>query len=303
MSVICEDMNTKKTYLLISFIIVLGISWIFIDSKNVVENNSENIKVALREVGHRMLLVDKDSTSLVLPIKELENLEYKLTFEKNLAIIPDSLVKIVRESFGKSNLPEYYLVEVTQCIDNEVAYSYKVQNEKEKNIIPCMGRFLPNGCYEIKAQFINGGNFSLLNRFIAIAIGLLIVSLLWGLFKTKPKPNNVDIEHEDGISIGNYLFYPNQNRLILQQEEVLLSKKEGELLAILASNLNRVIKREDLAKKVWEDNGVVVGRSLDTYISKLRKRLQKDESIKLTNVHGVGYKLIYDSSSGSKPTS
>ena len=303
MSVICEDMNTKKTYLHISFIIVLGISWIFIDSKNVVENNSENIKVALREVGHRMLLVDKDSTSLVLPIKELENVEYKLTFEKNLAIIPDSLVKIVKESFGKSNLPEYYLVEVIQCIDDEVAYSYKVQNEKEKNIIPCMGRFLPNGCYEIKAQFINGGNFSLLNRFIAFAIGLLIVSLLWGLLKTKPKPSNVDIEHGDGIFIGNYLFYPNQNRLILQQEEVLLSKKEGELLTILASNLNRVIKREDLAKKVWEDNGVVVGRSLDTYISKLRKRLQKDESIKLTNVHGVGYKLIYDSSIGANLTS
>jgi len=44
-------------------------------------------------------------------------------------------------------------------------------------------------------------------------------------------------------------------------------------------------------KKVWEDNGVFVGRSLDTYISKLRKKLKDDDSIKLTNVHGVGYKL------------
>ena len=50
-------------------------------------------------------------------------------------------------------------------------------------------------------------------------------------------------------------------------------------------------RTEDLTKKVWEDNGVFVGRSLDTYISKLRKKLQTDESIKLTNVHGVGYKL------------
>jgi DNA-binding response OmpR family regulator len=44
-------------------------------------------------------------------------------------------------------------------------------------------------------------------------------------------------------------------------------------------------------KRVWEDNGVFVGRSLDTYISKLRKKLLADDAIKLTNIHGVGYKL------------
>jgi DNA-binding response OmpR family regulator len=73
--------------------------------------------------------------------------------------------------------------------------------------------------------------------------------------------------------------------------EIALSKKECELLEIFVANANQVVKREELTKKVWEDNGVIVGRSLDTYISKLRKKLQKDNSIKLTNVHGVGYKL------------
>ena len=62
-------------------------------------------------------------------------------------------------------------------------------------------------------------------------------------------------------------------------------------MAILAAQPNQVIKREELMKKVWEDNGVIVGRSLDTYISKLRKYLKDDDTIKLTNVHGVGYKL------------
>jgi DNA-binding response OmpR family regulator len=70
-----------------------------------------------------------------------------------------------------------------------------------------------------------------------------------------------------------------------------LSKKECELLVIFVKNPNKIIKREELTKKVWEDNGVIVGRSLDTYISKLRKKLQGDDSIKLTNIHGVGYKL------------
>jgi DNA-binding response OmpR family regulator len=70
-----------------------------------------------------------------------------------------------------------------------------------------------------------------------------------------------------------------------------LSKKECELLTIFIANPNQIIKRDELTKKVWEDKGVFVGRSLDTYISRLRKKLKEDDSITLTNVHGVGYKL------------
>ena len=73
--------------------------------------------------------------------------------------------------------------------------------------------------------------------------------------------------------------------------EISLSKKECELLAIFVVQPNSIIKRDELTKRVWEDQGVFVGRSLDTYISKLRKILKDDASLKLTNVHGVGYKL------------
>ncbi len=86
-------------------------------------------------------------------------------------------------------------------------------------------------------------------------------------------------------------FYPEQNKLVKEADEISLSKKECELLEIFVANPNQVLKREDLTKRVWEDNGVFVGRSLDTYISKIRKKLQEDDSIKITNVHGVGYKL------------
>ena len=63
------------------------------------------------------------------------------------------------------------------------------------------------------------------------------------------------------------------------------------MLAIFADSPNQIIKRDELSKKVWEDNGVFVGRSLDTYISKLRKKLKEDSSIKITNIHGIGYSL------------
>ena len=79
--------------------------------------------------------------------------------------------------------------------------------------------------------------------------------------------------------------------MVKQAIEISLSKKECELLAIFIDSPNQIIKRDELTKRVWEDNGVFVGRSLDTYISKLRKKLKDDTSIKLTNIHGVGYKL------------
>jgi DNA-binding response OmpR family regulator len=99
-------------------------------------------------------------------------------------------------------------------------------------------------------------------------------------------------ENQPANYIGHFKFYPDQLILVKEAEKIQLSNKECELLALFAEKPNEVIKREELTKKVWEDNGVVVGRSLDTYISKLRKKLSSDASIQLANVHGVGYKLV-----------
>ena len=93
------------------------------------------------------------------------------------------------------------------------------------------------------------------------------------------------------IKIGSFQFYAEQSKLIKEAVEISLSKKECELLEIFVAKPNQIIKRDELTKRVWEDQGVFVGRSLDTYISKLRKKLKDDDSIKLTNVHGIGYKL------------
>ena len=118
----------------------------------------------------------------------------------------------------------------------------------------------------------------------------MIVVLGIVFYKNKSK-NSVKSNNDNYASIGSFQFYPELNKLLKQAIEISLSKKECELLEIFVANPNQIIKREELEKRVWEDNGVVVGRSLDTYISKLRKKLKEDDSIKLVNVHGVGYKL------------
>jgi DNA-binding response OmpR family regulator len=93
------------------------------------------------------------------------------------------------------------------------------------------------------------------------------------------------------VKIGNYIFNPAQQWLELDGEKTVLTVKEARLLAIFATALNTIIERDSIQKEVWENEGVIVTRSLDVFISKLRKKLAGDPAIKIVNVHGKGYRL------------
>ncbi|WP_431133354.1 winged helix-turn-helix domain-containing protein [Psychroserpens mesophilus] len=268
--------------------IVLTISILFAYSScKKDDSHSEIAKIALRDIGNRLLLSHKDSTSLILPVIKVDSEKYALSFQNKLSIEPDSLVFFIKESINKAQLPEHYLVEVIRCNDKEVAYSYEMKYKEEERIIPCAGRILPLHCYTIQIGFkTNKKQSSLIYLWLIIPL-LMILGFLYNQ-KMKTTTTQVDSIY---YKIGNYKFDKDQSKLLYVEKEIALSKKECELLEILCDNLNDVVKRDELSKRVWEDHGVFVGRSLDTYISKLRKKLKEDSSIKITNVHGVGYKL------------
>ena len=252
---------------------------------------SERVKIALRDVGNKLLLSQEDSTSLILPVKELSPSKFQLAFNNDLLFEPNTLVTLLDESLKTSKLPEYYIVEVIQCKEKETAYSYQMSAAEENTIIPCLSRYLEKGCYAIEVNFIKRAVSKSYQNYILLIIAstlLLIILIFWYRKLSKEKLVDIPVNYE---TIGSFKFYPQQNKLIKEAEEIALSKKECELLALFAERPNEIIRRQELTKKVWEDNGVFVGRSLDTYISKLRKKLQTDKSIKLSNVHGVGYKL------------
>jgi two-component system, OmpR family, response regulator len=82
------------------------------------------------------------------------------------------------------------------------------------------------------------------------------------------------------------------NQQIRMNEQVItMTSKEAKLLQLFCLHKNKVIDRDVIQKAIWEDEGYFVGRSLDVFISRLRKLLKEDESVGLINVHGVGYKL------------
>jgi DNA-binding response OmpR family regulator len=96
---------------------------------------------------------------------------------------------------------------------------------------------------------------------------------------------------QDIYTIGSYAFdYPNQS-LVHTIESRQLTGKEAELLYLLCQNMNHILKRETALTTVWGDDTYFNGRSMDVYITKLRKYLKKDDTVEIQNIHGLGYKL------------
>ncbi len=74
-------------------------------------------------------------------------------------------------------------------------------------------------------------------------------------------------------------------------DQVNLTKKEADVLRMLAANVNNVVKREKVLTDVWGENDYFMGRSMDVYIARLRKKLAEDKNVSIVNVHRMGFKL------------
>lgn len=94
------------------------------------------------------------------------------------------------------------------------------------------------------------------------------------------------------FQIGKFSFDARKQILSHDEIEVKLTTKESELLRLLASNANKVLERNYALKAIWVDDNYFNARSMDVYITKLRKHLKNDEKVEIINVHGKGYKLI-----------
>ena len=103
------------------------------------------------------------------------------------------------------------------------------------------------------------------------------------------RPSSSDQKHQ--YSIGKYTFEVNNHLLSINGNSTKLTNKEARLLKILVQHKNQVVERDLIMKTIWEDEGHFVARSMDVFISKLRKYLAEDPSIKISNIHGVGYRL------------
>jgi hypothetical protein len=245
-----------------------------------------------RRIGHELLLSTGDTRSRVMPIEKISGNEFRVEFEKSIEFIPDSLVSVVSRVINPVLNKSHYIVNVTDVKTKEVIYSFGWPSMKEN--VPCTTRPLPEGKYAL--NILSSAEPSIVNPSRSTTIPVMAAALLsvflgffaWRFIRRKPAPA---VSNHSFVSVGKFHFYAAQQLLAIDQASIELTSKETKLLRIFCESPNEVIDRNQLLKEGWEDEGVITGRSLDMYVSKLRKKLQQDPSVSIINVHGKGYRL------------
>lgn len=113
--------------------------------------------------------------------------------------------------------------------------------------------------------------------------------LLYKIAVVLKRSENPESPEDHNIQIGNYIFDPILREIKLGETKQLLSPKESALLKLLCDNRNELLAREIALKKIWGDDGYFTTRSMDVFITKLRKYLKDDVTIEIRNIHGSGY--------------
>ena len=288
-------------YYLLGIATILSISTLLI-SAVAVRNTCDDTELlknraalVIRKIGHSLLLQVGDSSSRVLPIKPVDEATFELTFETSFSFVPDSLVSIVRSQLAEHHLPADYVVQVVESSSQDVVYGFAIGTD-QANVIPCKGRVQPRGHYTVQIAFTNSNaskraTESYFLFFLALA-SLGSIAFVGKAWVRRQKPGQGF--EQPAVLVGSYRFEEKQGILSNDTETITLSAKETKLLRIFAAEPNSLIERDRLLKEVWEDEGVFTGRSLDMFVSKLRKKLKNDTSLRLTNVRGKGYTLETD---------
>jgi len=133
--------------------------------------------------------------------------------------------------------------------------------------------------------FNAGGDDYLTKPFSVEELNLRIKSLL------KRVNIRTEIPEEKVFNVSTFIFDTENLTLTLNGNAQSLTKKEAQILKILYKFKNQVLPREVILNTVWGQDDYFVGRSLDVFITKLRKYLKEDERIQILNIHGVGFKL------------
>ena len=257
---------------------------------------SNKVNLALRQVGHQLVLSQGDSTSTIPPV-EIKSSEkwgddFRLRLEQPINY--DTLPDLLHRAFLSFGIQRKYQVMVEHCDDNILLLGYN-QAAYIDGQIACGGRDRSSDCNIIVLAFepaqsaFEQASSSLPFPLVFGVLG--VFTFLFFRLKAQKTTDSSPASPTNTIALGSFSFDPQNQTLLQGEDQQSLTFRENKLLHFLAQHANQVVKRETLLAEVWEDEGVMVGRSLDVFISRLRKLLKADQKVAIKNIHGVGYRL------------
>ena len=275
-----------------------------------VNQDESHAKVVMRLIGHNILLASGDVSSLVLPVEKIED-RYKIHFGREFKLDPQTWGSVIDSVMNANDLSHYYRVEIEKCDGDTVVHSYEFSDSIQPFGNACSGRILPNDCYNLFITLMDSlgtdkslivinpqtGNKAVLeemkiNYFKSFLLVMVIVLPIGLYFYFRKKNKPLSKFDSEVIPIGKYMFDKRNMTLFIENKKTSLTSKEADLLYVLYTSANTVLQRENILSEVWGDEGDYIGRTLDVFISKLRKKLSADSNLKIVNIHGVGYKFV-----------
>jgi hypothetical protein len=259
---------------------------------------AQKADLALRRTAHHLLLEKGDSTTRIAPVRRVSATTYSIQLEESFDY--DRIPALLQESLTLHHLGAGYNVAVLDCEKGEVQLGYSILDFTGAGEVPCTGRQQPGGCHRLQVTFAAPEQTPPpLGTWWAGALGFVLASLVGLVWyrSTRPRypaaaPYPTDLHRPVSIQLGQTRFYPaDQSVEVAAGARQSLTYREAKLLHLFAARPNQLLEREFILKAVWEDEGVTVGRSVDVFVSRLRKLLQPDASLRLVAVHGVGYRL------------
>ncbi|MBK6266059.1 winged helix-turn-helix transcriptional regulator [Marivirga sp. S37H4] len=243
-------------------------------------------RIALRSIGDDLLTYNNDFQSTLPPIEKIQDQKYLIKFNQPIAIHPDNLAASSVAHLSPE-ISDKFIVNVIDADLKNIVYEFEINHSNEKSI-PCKGRNLKKAMYEIEVDLYhqNGSKLALSSvSFTGISIVLFIffgfLAVDRNVIKLRSKPRQLALSLD---RINNLISF--------DDKEVKLTDKEMEIMIILTKDEGKLVARDYIIEEVWSKQGVVTGRSLDMYISRLRKKLGEISKAQIINEHAKGYRLI-----------
>ena len=225
-------------------------------------------------MSHKIkLILAEDEPALALIIKEsLETRNFEVLHckdgEEALAAFTKSKVEILILDVMMPKKDGFSVAKDVRKIDKKIPIIFLTAKSQTQDVVE---------------GFTSGGNDYLKKPF---SMEELIVRIHALLGRINPE------KAEEKIELGNYTFDFTKQTLHLDELIITLTHREAELLSLLIENKNEILDRSIVLKKIWGTDDFFNGRSMDVFITKLRKKLNLDPNIQIINVRGQGYKLI-----------
>ena len=181
--------------------------------------------------------------------------------------------------------PEICVLDI--MLPNYNGYEIAEQIRRINNEIPIIFLTAKSQTKDLVQGFQSGGNDYIKKPFSMEELLVRIDNLLQ-IAKGRAQSHTQTLE----VKIGNYLFYPIKQQLILREKVKAISHKESMILELLSQHINGSIDRKDILMKVWGDDSYFNSRNLDVYIRKLRKYLVEDDSVEIVTLKGIGYSFV-----------